>query len=220
MIALARDDAVEVESNSSEIAASARAPTSITCAGRFYWNQRARDPASQLARAIQEFQMAIAEQPDYALAYAGLADAYDSVFFASPGFANEVPARARQTIERALQLDPQLASAHSTRAWMTLHFDHDVTRAEQQFRRALELDPNDALPRLRLSRVLAARGRLREAEAEAATARRYDPLSAPIADIIAWYRYYAGADADARARMAEAADLDGSPTKTQVFAAY
>jgi len=188
--------------------------------GRFYWNQRVRDPAAHLARAIQEFQMAIAEQGDYAEAFAGLADAYDSVFFASPGYAADVPSRARQTIERALQLDPALASAHSTRAWMTLHFDHDVTLAEQRFRRALELDPNDALTRMRLSHVLAAHGRLREAEDEARTARRYDPLSAPIADIIAWYRYYAGANADALTQMAEAADLDGTPAKRQLFTAY
>jgi len=188
--------------------------------GRFYWNQRGRDPAAQLARAIQEFQKAIAEQPEYAAAYGGLADAYDSVFFASPGFAGDVPERARQAIERALQLDPDLASAHSTQAWMTLHFDHDLTLAEQRFRRALELDPNDALTRLRLSHVLAARGRLRDAEDEALTARRYDPLSAAIADILAWYRYYAGANRDAIARMAEAADLDGTPTKRQVFAQY
>jgi TolB-like protein len=188
--------------------------------GRFYWNQRARDPASQLAHAIQQFQMSIAEQPDYAPAYAGLADAYNSVFFASPGFAEQVPSSARQAIDRALQLDSRLASAQSTLAWMTLHFDHDLAGAEQRFRRALELDPNDPLARLRLSHVLAAHGRLLDAESEAAIARRYDPLSAPIADIQAWYRYYSGADADARRRMKEAADLDGSPLKLRVFASY
>jgi TolB-like protein len=188
--------------------------------GRFYWNQRTRDPASQLAHAIEQFKMAIAEQPDYALAYAGLADAYDSVFFSSPGFAQDVPSSARRAIDRALQLDDRLALAHSTLAWMTLHFDHDVPLAEQRFRRALELDPNDSLARLRLSHVLAARGRLREAEREAETARRTDPLSAPIADILAWYAYYRGADAEARERMREAADLDGNPMKAHVFAAY
>jgi TolB-like protein/DNA-binding winged helix-turn-helix (wHTH) protein len=188
--------------------------------GRFYWNQRTRDPSSQLAHAIEQFQMAVAEQPDYAPAYAGLADAYNSVFFASPGFAEEVPSNARRAIERALRLDARLASAHSTLAWMTLHFDHDPTLAEKRFRRALELDPNDSLARFRLSHVLAARGRLDEAEREAATARRYDPLSAPIADILAWYRYYEGANADALRRMGEAADLEGNPLKLRVFAAY
>src|SRR5262249_11449930 len=49
--------------------------------GRFYWNQRTRDPSTQLARAIEQFRLAIAQQPDYALAYAGLADSYNSIFF-------------------------------------------------------------------------------------------------------------------------------------------
>ena len=188
--------------------------------GRFYWNQRGRDPSSQLTRAIEQFKLAIADQPDYALAYAGLADAYDSVFFASPGFATDAPSHARQAIQRALQLDDRLASAYSTLAWMTLHFDHDLPVAEQRFRRALELDPNDSLARFRLSHVLAASGRLQEAEREAETARQYDPLSAPIADILAWYAYYRGADSQALQRMSEAANLEGNPVKLSVFAAY
>lgn len=188
--------------------------------GRFYWNQRARDFSSQLARAIEQFKLAIAAQPDYALAYAGLADAYNSIFFSNPGFGREAHSSARDAIQRALQLDPRLASAHGTLAWMTMHFEHDWPLAERTFRRAMELDASDSLTRFRYSHVLALRGRLRDAEGEAAAARESDPLSAPITNILAWYSYYGGAYAQALQRMREAAELEGNPTKFNEFAAY
>src|SRR5262249_49522944 len=84
--------------------------------GRFYWNQRTRDPSAQLGRAIEQFRLAIAEQPDYALAYAGLADSYNSIFFANPAVGETPYASAHDALQRALQLDPRLASAYSTLA--------------------------------------------------------------------------------------------------------
>jgi TolB-like protein/DNA-binding winged helix-turn-helix (wHTH) protein/Tfp pilus assembly protein PilF len=188
--------------------------------GRFYWNQRTRDPSAQLAHAIEEFEAAIAEQPDYALAYAGLADSYDSIFFANPAVGDTPYARARDALRRALQLDPRLAPAYSTLGWMTLHFDRNLREAESAFDRALELDPTDSLARFRRAHVLAIRGRLRDAEAEAEDARRSDPLSAPIADILGWLAYYRGDNAAALQRMEEASELEGSPTKVHVFRAY
>ena len=157
--------------------------------GRFYRNQRTRDPSAQLARAIEEFTAAIAEQPDYALAYAGLADSYNSIFFANPAVGDTPYASAREALRRALQLDPRLAPAYSTLGWMTLHFDRNLREAESAFDRALELDPTDSLTRFRRAHVLAIRGRMRDAEVEAEDARRSDPLSAPIADILGWLAY-------------------------------
>jgi TolB-like protein/DNA-binding winged helix-turn-helix (wHTH) protein/uncharacterized protein (DUF924 family) len=188
--------------------------------GRFYWNQRARDFAPQLARAIEQFTLALAAEPDYALAYVGLADAYDSMAFSNPNYSRETYPKARDAVQRALGLDGRLASAHATLAWMTMHFEHDLVQAEQSFTRALELDPSDSLARFRYSHLLAVRGRLLEATIEAQTARQADPLSAPIADILAWYAYYRGADAQAFDRMREAADLEGSEMKFHEFAAY
>jgi TolB-like protein/DNA-binding winged helix-turn-helix (wHTH) protein/Flp pilus assembly protein TadD len=188
--------------------------------GRFYWNQRARDPSSQLARAIEQFKLAIAAAPDYALAYVGLADAYDSIVFSDPGFGQDAYPKAREAIQRALQLDQRLAPAHATFGWMTMHFEHDWARAERAFRRGLELDPNDSVARFRYSHLLAIRGRLPEAEREAQRAREADPLSVPIADILAWYSFYGGADTEALRRMRDAADLEGSPTRFHGFAAY
>ena len=188
--------------------------------GRFYWNQRIRDPSSQLIRAIEQFKLAIAEEPDYALAYAGLADAYNSIFFANPGQGSAPYASAFAAIERALQLDPQLASAYGTRAWMTMHFDHDWGEAERTFQRAFEIDPGDPLTRFRHAHLLAISGRVPEAEKDAEIARRLDPLSAQIANILAWFAYYRGDRGRAVQRMAEAAELEGNPTRFRVFAAF
>jgi TolB-like protein/DNA-binding winged helix-turn-helix (wHTH) protein/Flp pilus assembly protein TadD len=188
--------------------------------GRYYWNQRTRDPSSQLARAIEQFQAAIAEQPDYGLAYAGLADSYNSIFFANPSVGDTPYARARTALDRALQLNPRLASAYSTRGWMTLHFDRNVAEAGREFEHALELDPTDSLTRFRYAHVLAIRGRLRDAEREAEAARQSDPLSASIANILAWFAYYRGDDAAAMRRMQEASALEGDPTGLHLFAAY
>src|SRR5262249_54641514 len=147
-------------------------------------------------------------------------DSYNSIFFANPALGEASYSSARQAIQRALQLDPQFASAYSTLGWMTLHFDHNFSLAEQQFRRALELDPSDSLARFRHAHLLAIRGRLHDAEREAEAVREYDPLSAPIANILAWFAYYRGEDGRALQRMQEAAELEGNPTRSRVFAAY
>ena len=69
---------------------------------RFYWNQRTRDPSAQLARAIEQFKLATAEQPNHALAYAGLADSYNSIFFANPAVGDTPHSSAREALQRAL----------------------------------------------------------------------------------------------------------------------
>src|SRR5262249_51577136 len=158
--------------------------------------------------------------PDYALAYGGLADAYDSIFFANPAIGETPYASARDALQRALQLDPRLASGYSTLGWMTLHFNRDLAEAERAVDRALQLDPTDSLTRFRRAHVLAIRGRVREAEGEAEDARRVDPLSAPIADILGWFAYYRGDNGAAVQRMKEASELEGDPTKGHVFNAY
>ncbi len=188
--------------------------------GRYYWNQRTRDPSAQLSRAIEQFRLAIAEQPDYALAYGGLADAYNSIFFANPAVGDTPYANAHQALERALELDPRLASAYSTLAWMTLHFDRNLPDAERAFARALELDPTDSLTRFRHAHLLAIQDRVREAEVEAEAARQSDPLSAPIADIQGWLAYYRGDNATAMQRMKEASELEGDSARVGAFAAY
>ncbi len=218
-------DSLAVELVPTALAASAGAPVRSKAyehylKGRFYWNQRARNPSAQLANAIEEFRLAIAEQPDYARAYAGLADAQNSIFFANPALGDTPSTSARDALRRALQLDPRLAGAHSTLAWMSMHFDHDLAEAEQAFDRALELDPSDSLTRFRYAHLLAVRGRLPQAEREAEAARQADPLSATIADIQGWLAYYGGNHAVALQRFEEASELEGNPTRLHLFSGF
>ena len=187
--------------------------------GRYYWNQRTRNPSAQLARAIEEFRLAIAEQPDYALAYAAMADSYNSIFFANPAVGDTPYAQARRALQESLRLDPALAPAYSTMGWMTLHFDRNLPEAQRSFERALALDSNDSVTRYRYAHLLAIRGRLPEAEREAEGAQRSDPLSAPIAAIRGWLAYYRGDAGAAVLRMKEAAELEGDATKLHAFSA-
>jgi len=188
--------------------------------GRFYWNQRAHDPSGQLARAIEQYKLAIAEQPNYAMAYAGLADAYNSIFFDNPGVGETAYSTAREALEHALQLNPELASAYSTLGWMSLHFSRDLAEAQRDFQRASQLAPTDSLTQFRHAHLVAARGHVRDAEREVEAARQADPLSGSITEFLGWLAYYRGDNATAMVRMREAADLDGDPTRLHLFTAY
>jgi tetratricopeptide (TPR) repeat protein len=103
---------------------------------------------------------------------------------------------------------------------MSLHFTRNLAEAEQDFQRATEIAPTDPLTQFRHAHLVAARGRVREAEREVEAARQSDPLSGSIAEFLGWLAYYRGDNATAMLRMREAADLDGDPTRLHLFAAY
>lgn len=188
--------------------------------GRFFWNQRTREPRQQLTRALGHFERALKEQPDYAEAFVGLADTYNSLAFSGAAPAEDAHASARAAIDRALQLDDQLPGALATQAWMKLNVERDWDAAQRSFTRALELDPHHALTRFRYSHLLAVRGRLGEAERQAQIARQVDPMSYQIAALLAFLAWYAEADQQALSYMREAADLEPSELRYRAFAAY
>ena len=142
--------------------------------GRFYLEKRDTE------KAAAEFQEAINLDPNYALAYAGLADAYvwranftsdaDAVFYR----------KAKIATEKALQLNPNLADAHSSLARIKYNNDWDWQGAEKSFRRAIELNPNSVNAHQFYSRLLTALGRYDEALAEMYKARELDPRSADL----------------------------------------
>ncbi len=151
--------------------------------GRYAWNRRTPEG---LRDATRLFEQAIAEDPGYALAYTGLADAYalEVDYRAIP--VTEGMRRARAEAERALALDDSLAEAHTSLAWVTFIHDWDWDRAGREFRRAIELNPQYATARQWHSWYLAAMGRVPESVLEGQRAVEIDPASVSIRRTLGW----------------------------------
>ena len=150
------------------------------------------------ALGIAEFGRATAIDPNYALAYAGLARAYSLVQIFGGGTAAQTMPEARDAALRALQLDESLADAHTTLAFVKVHYEYDWAGALREFRRALQLDPGDAQTHFFYSNSwLSPRGRHDEAVAEILRAASLDPLSIPIRAFVGrtylWARRYGAA---------------------------
>lgn len=153
--------------------------------GRYYWNKRTPDG---IQKAIEYFQEAIAKDPSYALAYAGLADCYQV-----PG--NPLPPRqkiprARAAAMKALELDDTLVEAHTTLARVLYAYDWDWSGAEKEFKRAIELNSQYAPAHQWYGSYLSATGRLSEANAEGKRAKELEPLSLIINFEVALASYF------------------------------
>jgi TolB-like protein/Flp pilus assembly protein TadD len=140
--------------------------------GRYYWNKRSRDGHT---KAIQYFQQAIIEDPAYAPAFAGLADAASIMSLWGLVAPKEGCARAKELARKALELDNSLAEAHASLAWATAHYDYDLTTAEKEFERAMEMTPRYATAHHWFGMVLGIMGRYEEAYTELQRALRLDP---------------------------------------------
>ncbi|MDH4068984.1 MAG: tetratricopeptide repeat protein, partial [Ignavibacteria bacterium] len=144
--------------------------------GRYYWNKRTEDGTR---KSIQYFNQAVETDPGFAVAYAGLADAYIIL-----GGYNTVPPSdafpaARAAAERALEIDPSLAEAHASLGDIEIHFGWDWERADAEFRQAIQKDSSYATAYQWYGEYLGAVGRHDEAIAIAKRGRELDPL-API----------------------------------------
>ena len=158
-------------------------------AGRFYWNKW---NAEALTKSIVYFDRAIAKDPGYALAFAGLADAYHALPELTTVPIGEALPKARTAALKALELDDSLAEAHSALATVKEDYDWDWVGAEQQYRRAIELNPGDSTTRVFYSNLLLELGRLPEALSEARTAQVLDPLSLRANDNLSAVLYFSG----------------------------
>ena len=142
--------------------------------GRYFWNKRS---TQGFERAVECFQQAVAKDPTYARAYAGLADSYALMSNYSMSPQNELMPKARAAALKALQLDEQLAEAHTSLALIEENYEWDWQNAEKEFRRAIQLDPNYATAHHWFAEHLAFQGRFDEAFSEIDRARQLDPLS-------------------------------------------
>ena len=152
--------------------------------GRYSYNQR------ELAKAVEQFQLALNAEPTYAAAYAGLAAAY-----ALRGYQNELSPRdsfpkAKAAALKALDLEPGLAEAHAVLGYVHTYFDWDFPAADAEFKRAIAANPNSAQARHFYSVFLTALLRPAEARVQIERARELDPLSVLIASDMGFELYY------------------------------
>jgi TolB-like protein/DNA-binding winged helix-turn-helix (wHTH) protein len=141
---------------------------------RYLWNQR--NYSSEL-KSVDLLQQAIARDPNYALAWAGLADSLISIGDVEEVDPSAYLPRAREAALKALQLDPSLAEPHAALGMVACHYDYDWSTAEREYNKAFELNPNYASAHQYYALGLMAHGRFAEANAQLETARRLDPLA-------------------------------------------
>jgi len=156
--------------------------------GRIFYEQRTE---AGFRKALNFFNQAIAEDPQYALAYAGLADCFTSLHDYSIISSEEGIPRARSAVQRALALDDSLAETHAALGRLKFYYEWDYPTAEREFRRAIELNPNYATAHLWYAEFLRAMGRHGEAQAEVKRARELDPLSLIISTSIGVTYFFA-----------------------------
>jgi len=142
--------------------------------GRYWWNKKTEEG---LNKGIEYFQQAIAKDPTYALAYAGLADCY--TMLANFGFVppNKAYPKAKEAALKALETDDSVAEAHTSLGFIKMAYDWDWTGGEREFQRAIELNPSSVTAHQLYGLALAAEGRFEEAIKELKRALELDPLS-------------------------------------------
>jgi len=173
--------------------------------GRYYWNRRSPDG---FPKALQYFEEAIAKDPGFAAAYAGLADCLSGL----SGFAIISPAaglgKAKELASRALELDPGLAEAHASVAWVKMWYDYDFAGAEKEFERSLGLNPRYATAHSWFGFLHGLMGRYEEAYTECQRAIRLDPLSSPIHWVLGFVHYLARRYAQAIQQLEKLLEFD------------
>jgi serine/threonine-protein kinase len=143
--------------------------------GRFYWNRRT---AGGVNEAIDFFQQAISKDPNYALAYSGLADSYFSLARNSDVLSpKEASVKARAAAEKAVELDISSAEAHASLGLERMIFEWDFSGSEREFRRAIELNPGYSYAHTWYAELLYSTGHYEDSVRETRTAVELDPFS-------------------------------------------
>ena len=173
---------------------------------RYYLDQRT---AESIPKAISFYQRAIAEDPAYARAYAGLADCYNQLGTVMIG--GRPPSESRKmaiaAASRALEMDPELAEAHAVLGYSNL-YEWNWDRARESLERAISLNPNYAPAHLWLAHYLAARAHFDQALQEVRLARDLDPLSPIIQTQVGWILKWAGRSPEAIMEFRKALEME------------
>jgi TolB-like protein/Tfp pilus assembly protein PilF len=156
--------------------------------GRFHWNKRSADG---LQKAIEYFQQAIGKDPSYAVAYAGLADAYNLISFRNVLAPHAVMPKAKAAATKALELDPHRAEPHVSLAYASFTYDRDWPAAGRHFERAKAIQQAYVMSHAFYPLYLSSRGRSEESISVARGALALDPAAAAVSHALAVQLYLA-----------------------------
>jgi TolB-like protein/tetratricopeptide (TPR) repeat protein len=174
--------------------------------GRFFWNKRT---GNDLKKSIDYFEQAIAADPSYALAYAGVADGYVFLPGYNAGAPRDCYPKAMAAAKKALELDDTLAEAHTTLALVIWYYEFDFAQASREFQRAIELNPNYAIAHQQYgNNTLSALGRFDDAIVEGKRAVELDPLSLIINADLGTDYYFARRYDECIAQLRKTVELD------------
>jgi TolB-like protein/lipoprotein NlpI len=175
--------------------------------GRFFWNKR---DESGLKEAIRYFDEAIAKDPNYAPAYAGLADCYNLLSVWASLSPREAFPKAREMALKALQLDPMSAEAYNSLAFETYRYEWDFSAAERSFQEAITLNPNYATAHQWYGEFLGDLRRFNQSIAESQKAEQLDPLSTIVGSDLADSYMHAGRYQEAVSELQKILTMDPS----------
>jgi len=184
---------------------------SLYLKGRYEWNLRTQ---AGVGTAITYFEQAIAEEPSYALAYTGLADAYSTFLDYRSVPVQEGFALAKKYAIKALELDDSLAEAHASLAWTYFIYDWDWRLAESEFRKAIGCDPRYSPAHQWYQFLLASRGAVEHALVEGLTAVELDQGSVSARRSLGWGYIYARRYDQARFHLDRAIAMNPNAEET------
>lgn len=174
--------------------------------GRFHWSKRTKE---EVLKSIDSYKRALALDPKYALAYAAIADCYNSMAKDPDVAPKEAVPFAKEAAYKALELDPMLAEAHAALGDSLAIYDWNWTESEKEFNRALEIDPNVSYIHLaHATSLLAPMGKTQEAIREIERALELEPLSLITNSVLVTGYLYGGQNEKALQQGHRAMDLD------------
>ncbi len=186
--------------------------------GHYFWR---KFTSAGIRKGIEYFQQAIEKDPNYALAYAGLADCYGLGSVGGGGIspAEGMP-KAKAAATKALEIDDDLAEAHLSLALVRTYYDWDWSGAEREFRRSIALNPNYAEAHHFYSHYFMALGRIEDSYVESKRALELDPLSPDLTWHLGWHYFFARRYDQAIEQTKKTFELDPSSGPAHIVLGY
>jgi DNA-binding winged helix-turn-helix (wHTH) protein/TolB-like protein/Flp pilus assembly protein TadD len=163
---------------------------------------------NEVQKGIAYYEQAISIDPNYALAYVELSNAYRAMVLTNDASPNEMMPRAKAAASKAVELDGNLAEGWTSLAFSSFWFDWDWQAAETNFKRALELDPGSAQAHAFYGHLLSNIGRHPEAASEIRRAREIDPMNPLYSSVEGQILFFAGRESDSSVVLQSIIDLD------------